>query len=119
MSNIHVFRRFLKSKIHGIKITESNLDYNGSITLDPDLMAIARITEFEEVQVLNKNNGTRLTTYVIAGEPGQKQCCLNGPAARLGHPGDVLIILSYVSTNLESYSPFIVSSSLLQELGYN
>jgi aspartate 1-decarboxylase len=85
----------VKSKIHKLRITATDLEYQGSITLDQDLVEAAGLREFERVQVLNENNGERLETYVIVGERGSGVCCLNGPAARKGHVGDMLIVLAY------------------------
>lgn len=101
----------LKSKIHRAVITEANLDYVGSITLDEDLMKAANIIENEKVQVLNVNNGERLETYVIRGEKESGICCLNGPAARKGMVGDVVVIVSYASMDFEKakeFKPWIV-----------
>lgn len=85
----------LKSKIHGVHVTEANLHYIGSITLDEDLMDAAQLVENEKVYVLNLNNGERIETYVIKGERGSGIVCLNGPAARKAIPGDTIIILSF------------------------
>ncbi|MFQ6097100.1 MAG: aspartate 1-decarboxylase [Armatimonadota bacterium] len=84
-----------KSKIHRATITQTALDYEGSLTLDPVLMEEARILSGERVQVVNLNNGARLETYVIEGERGSGTVCLNGPAARLGEPGDAVIVIAY------------------------
>ena len=84
-----------KSKIHRATITEANVDYEGSITIDATLMKAADIVPFEKVQVANINNGERLETYVIEGEPDSGIICLNGAAARKGNPGDLVIIISY------------------------
>ena len=83
----------LKSKIHRAVITEANLNYVGSITIDEDLVDAANIIENEKVQVVNVNNGERLETYVIRGKRGSGICCLNGPAARRGMVGDVVVII--------------------------
>jgi aspartate 1-decarboxylase len=91
----------LKSKIHRAVLTDANLNYVGSITIDRDLLEAADILPYEKVQVVNNNNGARFETYVIEGEPGSGQVCLNGAAARLGQPGDILIILSYVQVEEE------------------
>jgi len=88
-------RTFLKSKIHRAVITEANLNYTGSITIDEDLMKAADMLEYEMVQVVNINNGQRFETYVIKGKAGEKQICLNGAAARLGVVGDRVIIMTY------------------------
>ena len=92
-----MFRTILKSKIHRAIITEANLYYEGSITIDAGLMKAADILEYEKVEVLNLNNGNRFETYTIAGKAGAGQICLNGPAARLGVVGDQVIILSYAT----------------------
>lgn len=91
--NIEMF----KSKIHRATVTEANLNYVGSITLDENLMDAARLLEHEKVQVVNINNGERLETYVIKGERGSGIVCLNGPAARKVAVGDVIIVISYCS----------------------
>lgn len=84
-----------KSKIHRATVTEANLNYMGSITIDKDLMQAAGILPNEKVQVVNNNNGARLETYVIEGEPGSGVICLNGAAARQAQPGDSVIIIAY------------------------
>ena len=89
----------LKSKIHRVTVTEANLQYEGSITIDSDLIRAADILEHEKVEVLNLNNGHRIETYAIGGEPGGGVVCLNGPAARGSCPGDKVIIVSYVSVD--------------------
>ncbi len=86
-------RVMLKSKIHRARVTDANIDYEGSITIDKKLMGAADILPYEEVHVLNINNGARFTTYAIEGEQGE--ICLNGAAARLAVKGDIVIILSY------------------------
>lgn len=91
----------LKSKIHKVSITEANLQYVGSITIDEDLMDAAGIIENEKVQVVNINNGERLETYVIKGARGSGSICLNGPAARKAAVGDVIIIISYAFVDYE------------------
>jgi len=85
----------LKSKIHRVRVTEADLDYIGSITIDEDLMDAAGIIEGEKVQVLNINNGERFETYVIKGKRGSGEICLNGPAARKAQVGDIVIIVAY------------------------
>lgn len=103
--------QILKSKIHRAVITEANLNYVGSITLDEDLMEAAHLIENEKVQVVNVNNGERLETYVIRGQRGSGICCLNGPAARKGMPGDLVVILSYAVLDFEQakiFQPWIV-----------
>ena len=92
----------LKSKIHRVKITEAELHYVGSITLDEKLMEAANLIEGEKVQIVNVNNGERLETYVIKGEPNSGTVCLNGPAARKAQVGDIVIIISYASMAVTS-----------------
>jgi len=104
-----VKRTMLKSKIHRAMVTGADLNYVGSITLDPALMELADIREFEQVAVLDIDNGSRLTTYAIAGGPGD--VILNGAAARLVHRGDKVIVLTfadYEETDLEDYAPVVV-----------
>lgn len=84
-----------KSKIHRATITEANLNYVGSLTVDMDLMDAAGMIPYQQVSVVNVNNGARLETYLIEGERGSGVICLNGAAARLGHAGDIIIIISY------------------------
>lgn len=88
-------RIMMKSKIHRARVTDVNIDYEGSITIDQGLMQAADILPYEQVQVLNLNNGARLTTYAIEGESGSGEICLNGAAARLAVKGDIVIILTY------------------------
>jgi aspartate 1-decarboxylase len=100
-----------KSKIHKVTVTEANLQYVGSITIDEDLMDAANLIENEKVQVVNINNGERLETYVIKGERGSGTICLNGPAARKVAVGDVVIIISYALMDFEeakTFKPWIV-----------
>jgi aspartate 1-decarboxylase len=87
----------LKSKIHRARVTQCNIDYEGSITIDKDLMEAADVIQFEKVEVLNINNSARFHTYAIEGERGSGEICLNGAAARLVAKGDIVIILSYHS----------------------
>jgi aspartate 1-decarboxylase len=104
-----VRRRMLKSKIHRATVTEADLNYIGSISLDPELMAAADILENEQVAVLDIDNGARLETYAITGLPGQ--VCLNGAAARLVHPGDKVIVITYADyedAELADHSPTVV-----------
>ena len=101
----------LKSKIHRATITEANLNYVGSITIDEDLMDAANLIENEKVQVVNVNNGERLETYIIKGSRGTGVCCLNGPAARKAAVGDIVIIISYAQMDFEAaktFKPWIV-----------
>jgi len=92
----------LKSKIHRVKITQAELHYVGSITIDLDLMDAANMIENEKVQVLNLSNGERLETYIIAGKRGSGTICMNGPAARKMQVGDMVIVISYATMEFES-----------------
>ncbi len=96
----------LKSKIHRVKVTEADLDYIGSITIDENLMDAAGIIENEKVQVVNLNNGERLDTYVIKGKRGSGVICMNGPAARKALKNDLVIILSYCYMDIEMAKEF-------------
>jgi aspartate 1-decarboxylase len=96
----------LKSKIHRVKITQAELHYVGSITIDEALMDAALLIEGEKVQVVNINNGERLETYVIKGERNTGTICLNGPAARKAQVGDIVIVISYASMELEEAKQF-------------
>lgn len=96
----------LKSKIHRATVTEANLNYIGSITLDEDLMDAAGIIANEKVHVVNNNNGARFSTYVIRGERGSGVVCLNGAAARLVQPGDIVIIMAYAMMEFEEAKTF-------------
>lgn len=96
----------LKSKIHRVKITQAELHYVGSITIDEDLMDAANMIEGEKVQIVNVNNGERLETYIIKGERGSGMICLNGPAARKAQVGDIVIIISYASMDFEEAKTF-------------
>ncbi|MDE0472144.1 MAG: aspartate 1-decarboxylase [Ekhidna sp.] len=101
----------LKSKIHRVKITEAELHYVGSITVDEDLMNAADLSVNEKVQIVNINNGERLETYVIKGKKGSGQVCLNGPAARKAQVGDIIIIISYCLINQEeakNHEPIVI-----------
>lgn len=101
----------LKSKIHRATVTEANLNYVGSVTIDEDLMDAANIIQGEKVQIVNVNNGERLETYAIRGERGSGRVCLNGAAARKAAVGDVVIIISYAMMDFEeakTFSPWIV-----------
>ena len=104
-------RRMMKSKIHRATVTDANLHYIGSITLDQDLMARADILEHEQVHVLDIDNGARFETYTIAGERGSGAIQINGAAARLVHQGDTIIVISYAhydQAELERYEPRVV-----------
>ena len=101
----------LKSKIHRARLTDKNLAYEGSLTLDSDLMDAAGIYPYEKVQVVNVNNGSRLETYVIEGRAGSGDVALNGAAARCGEVGDLLILITYAQLEpheLEGYRPIVV-----------
>lgn len=103
-----MLRTMCKSKIHRATVTGADLNYIGSITIDPVLMEAADLLEFEQVSVVNVNNGARFETYVIPGETGRGEICLNGAAARLVHPGDKVIIISYAQydeAEMETYRP--------------
>jgi aspartate 1-decarboxylase len=96
----------VKSKLHRVTVTEADLNYIGSITIDQDLMEAANIIENEKVQIVNINNGERLDTYVITGERGSGQICMNGPAARKVAVGDIIIIISYATIEFEEAKSF-------------
>ena len=96
----------LKSKIHCARVTEANLNYMGSITIDEDLMDAAGMLEGEQVHIVNNNNGERFVTYIIKGERGSGQICLNGAAARLVQPDDVVIIMAYAQMTPEEAREF-------------
>ncbi len=91
----------LKSKLHRVKVTEAQLYYEGSITVDEELLKIAQILPHEKVQIVNVNNGSRLETYTIPGKWGERTICLNGPAARMNAVGDEIIIISYAQMTEE------------------
>jgi aspartate 1-decarboxylase len=104
-------RRMMKSKIHRATVTDANLHYVGSITIDPLLLDAADILEYEQVAIVDIDNGNRFETYTILGEPGSGDMCLNGAAARLAHPGDKIIVISYADyedAELNDYEPTIV-----------
>ncbi len=96
----------VKSKLHKVTVTEANLQYVGSVTIDEDLLDAANIIPNEKVQIVNINNGERLETYVIKGKRGSGEICLNGPAARKVAVGDVVIIISYASMDFEEAKTF-------------
>ncbi len=101
----------LKSKLHRVTVTESNLNYIGSITIDEDLMDAAQLLENEKVQIVNNNNGERIETYVIPGERGKGTICLNGAAARRVQPGDTIIIIAYAiidETEYAAHKPIVI-----------
>jgi aspartate 1-decarboxylase len=101
-----MYIQVVKSKIHKVKVTEANLQYVGSITIDEELMEASNIIENEKVQIVNINNGERFETYVIKGERGSGAICLNGPAARKVQIGDVIIIISYATMDFEEAKSF-------------
>ncbi len=106
-----MFVHLLKSKIHRVKITQAELNYIGSVTIDEDLMDAASLFEGEKVQIVNLNNGERLETYVIRGGRGTGMICLNGPAARRAAVGDKVIIIAYCmlsDTEARAYKPVLV-----------
>ncbi len=102
-----MFIEVLKSKIHKVTVTEANLNYIGSVSIDEDLMDAAGLLENERVHVLNINNGERLETYVIRGKRGSGEICLNGPAARKVVVGDIVLIMSYASVDFEEAKSFV------------
>ena len=104
-------RTMCKSKIHRATVTGADLNYVGSITIDPVLMEAADLLEFEQVHVVNVNNGARFETYVIPGVRGEGEICLNGAAARLAHVGDRVIVISYAQydeAEMETYRPSFI-----------
>jgi aspartate 1-decarboxylase len=106
-----MLREVLKSKIHRATVTDANLNYNGSITIDPVLLKLADIQEFEKVHIVNVNNGQRFETYAIMGKPESGEICVNGAAARLVHVGDVIIIMTFAfmdAKELTGHNPKIV-----------
>ncbi|MFO0322475.1 MAG: aspartate 1-decarboxylase [Bacteroidota bacterium] len=101
----------IKSKLHCVTVTQAELDYIGSVSIDENLMDAANLIENEQVHILNKNNGNRFITYVIKAERGSGVICLNGPAAKLVNIGDVIIIISYAGMTFEeakSFKPWVV-----------
>ena len=101
----------LKSKIHRATVTDANLDYVGSLSLDPVLMRAGNLNEYEKIHVLNITNGSRLVTYIIKGEEGSGEVCINGAAAHLASKGDLVIIASYCALNeaeVSSFRPTII-----------
>lgn len=101
----------LKSKLHRVKVTDANLNYIGSITIDEDLLDAANMIAGEKVQIVDNNNGERFETYIIAGEPGSGCICLNGAAARKVQIGDTIIIISYALMDFEeakTFKPWVV-----------
>ena len=107
--------QFFKSKIHRATVTQANLHYVGSITIDEELMEAANLFEGEKVQIVNNNNGERFETYVIKGERGSKMVCLNGAAARKAEVGDIIIIISYALLTPEEAQSFRPISIFVDE----
>ncbi|MCP3763172.1 aspartate 1-decarboxylase [Domibacillus sp. A3M-37] len=106
-----MFRTMMNGKIHRATVTEANLNYVGSITIDEDLLDAAGMMPNEKVQIVNNNNGARLETYIIPGERGSGVICLNGAAARLVQPGDTVIVISYVlvaEENVKNHKPKVL-----------
>ncbi len=105
-----MFRKMLKSKIHRATVTDANLNYQGSVTIDPELMTLANLKPFEFVDIWDVNNGSRFETYVIEGQRGSREICINGAAARLVAPGDKVIIASsfYLDSVNTDFYPSVV-----------
>ena len=101
-----MFIEVVKSKIHRVTVTEANLNYIGSITIDADLLEAANLIPNEKVSIVNNNNGERFETYIIKGEPGSGVICLNGAAARKAQPGDIIINMSYAMMDFEEAKTF-------------
>ena len=115
-------RTLLRSKIHRATVTEANVDYEGSISIDRDLMDAADIAEFEQVHVLDVDNGSRLVTYVIPAERGSGEICINGAAARLVDPGHLVIIVAYEqvpSDEVEGYRASVVHVDARNHIRYD
>ncbi|OEH84824.1 aspartate 1-decarboxylase [Desulfuribacillus stibiiarsenatis] len=110
-----MFRTMMKSKLHRATVTEANLNYVGSITIDEELLEVADILPNEKVAIVNNNNGARFETYVIPGERGKRDICLNGAAARLVQPGDRVIIISYGMFSNEEAKQLVPKLILLDE----
>ena len=101
-----MFIEVVKSKIHRVTVTEANLNYIGSITIDEDLLDAANLIANEKVSIVNNNNGARFETYIIKGERGSGVVCLNGAAARKAQPGDIIIVMSYAMMDFEEAKTF-------------
>ena len=104
-------RMMLSGKIHTAHLTDCKIDYEGSLEIDPELLAEANILPYEKILVSNRNNGSRLETYAIPGEPGKRRFCLNGPAARLGRVGDVVTIMAFSAVDdddARDWSPRVI-----------
>ncbi len=106
-----MFRQMLNGKIHTARITRCVVDYEGSLEIDPELLAEADIKPYEKILVANRNNGSRLETYAIPGTPGSRDFCLNGPAAKLGNVGDVVTIMAFAvvdEKDVSSHHPTVI-----------
>lgn len=101
-----MFIEVVKSKIHRVTVTEANLNYIGSITIDEDLLDAANLIANEKASIVNNNNGERFETYIIKGERGSGVVCLNGAAARKAQPGDIIIVMSYAMMDFEEAKTF-------------
>lgn len=110
-----MYRTFMKSKIHCARVTESNLNYVGSITIDREIIDELGILPNEKVQIVNNNNGARFETYVIPGPAGKRDICLNGAAARLVQEGDVIIIISYALVHEDNLDQFQSKIAIMDE----
>ncbi|EST56015.1 aspartate decarboxylase [Brevibacillus panacihumi W25] len=110
-----MFRTMMKAKIHRATVTEANLNYVGSITIDKDLLDALDILPNEKVQIVNNNNGARLETYVIEGAPGSGVICLNGAAARLVQEGDIVIIIAYAMMTDEEARTYTPRVAIMDE----
>ena len=110
-----MFQTMMKAKVHRVRVTEANLNYVGSITIDQDIMDQVGILPHEKVQIVNNNNGARLETYVIAGARGSGVVCLNGAAARLVQPDDIIIIVAYAMLSEEELVDFKPKIALMDE----
>lgn len=108
-------RTMFKSKLHRARITQADLYYEGSLTIDSELMELADLVAYEKVSIVNINNGERFETYVIPGAPGTRDICLNGAAARKGHVGDEVIIISYTTLENEQCKNWQPTVVLLDE----
>jgi aspartate 1-decarboxylase len=115
LGRIDMFRNMMNGKIHRATVTEANLNYVGSITIDEDLLDAVGMIANEKVQIVNNNNGARLETYIIPGERGSGVICLNGAAARLVQPGDIIIIISYALVSEEKVTNHKPRVAILDE----
>ncbi len=108
---MEVYRRMLRAKIHRAIVTDANLDYEGSLTIPPDILKLTDIREYEQISVWNVSRGTRFDTYAIAGDPHSRDFCVNGAAAHLAKKGDVIIIASFADVPesvIDSFQPSVV-----------